>query len=354
MPRPVLAVVVAIVTALVVFALWPEGESPIPPHKAANAEEAAALAGSKGLAWREGDTVNLRMKSGEVLALTDRVSCGDLPCPKEFLTRYRYLGWDAVNGGYRLLVTPGAEAGEESEMVLPFAEDPVLIDARHPEPPGTGPLPQPTPPPAAGNDEGLTEWLGEIASGRSQSEAARILQSKGKAKRDGMRLTLTLAAGRKLTLTDDLACGQLACPPQVFRSFTYQGASPDSKYHVVEQSSDEMTTAIFVADSDGAITDLVGLPKFSPDGTHAIAAVADLEWSAPRRLEVWLLSGASPSVAFSVAADDEDDTVYEVVGWSDNDHVRLRRGPWGDQTRNEVMLVRDKGGWHLESGEAGD
>ena len=108
-------------------ALWNRPPTPEMPPAAAgfgSTEETAALAASNGMAWRSGAVLSLRLKSGEVLALTDRSTCGDLPCPKELATRYRYLGWDAAHGGYRLLV---AEPGMQ-QMILPYGEDdPVLV-----------------------------------------------------------------------------------------------------------------------------------------------------------------------------------------------------------------------------------
>lgn len=353
MPRSIIAALVLIVFAAGGAFLWSQSgrqDGNTDGEQQDNAAEAAALTQSKGLAWRNGPTLNVRMKSGELLALTDRRKCGDLACPKELSAWYRYLGWDRKAGGYRLLVALGGESEKGAEMILPFDEDAVLIDALHPDPTDR-PLDQPSPPPAAANDEGLTEWLTEIAAGRRQSEAPRIAQTQGKAAREGANLALALADGRHLTLSDDLACGQVSCPPSVFRSFTFAGTSPDGRFHLVELSSDEITSGLFVSTADGAVTGTLGLPKFSPDGTRAIDSVSDLSVSAPHRLELWALKGNKPVVEYSIAAGEEDDTVYEVVGWADNDHVRLRRGPWDGQWRSEAMLVKDASGWHVEGGD---
>ncbi len=54
-----------------------------------DAAEATTLLSSNGLVWRDGGLLNLRTKSGAVLTLTDRVTCGDVPCPTGIVVRYR-------------------------------------------------------------------------------------------------------------------------------------------------------------------------------------------------------------------------------------------------------------------------
>ena len=312
--------------------------------------EAAALAASGGIAWRDGPVLHLRLKGGEVMALTDRALCGDLPCPPDVARDYRYLGWNSAAGGYRL----GGSATGGNEMLLPWTDEPpVLTDARH-----TAATDVPLPPPPAAEasdpDPDLADWLHEIADGRIQSESPQIAAAQGRVRRDGPLLTLSLSDGRRLQLADDLVCGQAACPPQIARSFDFSGSSPDGRFLVVEEHWDEANGALLVNGKTGATTMLLGLPKFSPDGRRAAATVSDLEWSAPRRLEIWLLSGPSPQLDYALAAQDEDDTIYEVASWADADHLLLRRGPWTGSARSEVMLVHDGAGWHLQTADAGN
>jgi hypothetical protein len=337
--------------AAAIAAVWlRSGETPPAAESSLDAkDEAAALAASNGLGWRASDSLNLRLKSGEILTLTDRLACGDLPCPKELSARYRYLGWDAANGGYDLLVAPSTAP----KMVLPFSDDDVtLIDFRLAEPlPGPA-MALPPPPPETEPDESLAEWLTDITNGRNQGEAPLIAASKGKATRDGPHLALRLAGGRTLSLTDDLVCGQVACPQQLFRSYDYAGLSPDGRFHVVEEHWNEANAALLIDSRSGGVSFLLGVPKFAPDGQRAVASVTDLDWSAPRRLEVWSLDGPTPVIEFSLPAKDQDDTVYEVIGWSDSDHVRLRRGPWAADQRTPTMLAHDASGWHLDASES--
>lgn len=347
-PILVLILVLAAVATGLAFHTRP----PAPPDHGQPAgdgiDEPAALAASGGIAWRDGAVLSLRLKSGEVMALTDRADCGDLPCPPDVARGYRYLGWDSAAGGYLL----GGTATGGNEMLLPWTDEPpVLTDARHASP---AEIPLPAPPAAAPADPDLADWLHEIADGRIQSEAPQIAAARGRARRDGPLLTLSLTDGRKLQLADDLVCGQASCPPQVARSFDFAGTSPDGRFLLVEEHWDEANGALLVDGKTGAATLLLGLPKFSPDGRRAAATVSDLEWSAPRRLEIWLLSGASPQLDYALAAQDEDDTIYEVVSWTDADHLLLRRGPWTGSARSEVMLVHDGAGWHLQTADAGN
>lgn len=331
--------------------LWlrPAEPPPTAPVAVDTQDESSALAASKGLVWREKDSLSLRLKSGEILTLTDRMVCGDLPCPKELSVRYHYLGWNKVNGGYDLRISPSSAP----KMLLPYSDDDAtLIDSRHAELINGAPLTMPAPPQAAEPDESLAEWLADIMHGRDQGEAPLIAASHGKATRDGARLRLALTDGHYLTLTDDLICGQIACPQQVFRSYDYAGLSPDGRFHVVEEHWNEANAAILVDTRNGSASFLLGVPKFAPNGQRAVASVTDLAWSAPRRLEVWSLNGAAPGIEFSLSAKDEDDTVYEVLGWADSDHVRLRRGPWAAEQRNPAMLAHDGTGWHMEAADS--
>ncbi len=344
-----LAIALTAAAGIAGAALWTRPPMPEPPpaDEGDGKNEADALAASNGLASRSGASLSLRLKSGETLALTDRIACGDLPCPKELATRYRYRGWDPAHGGFLLQIAgPNAE-----QMILPYGEeDPILVDVRHAQI-ADRPFPMPLPPPAVATDESLGEWLTDIAGGRSQSEAPLIGASQGKVKRQGPVLSLQLADGRRFDLTDDLACGQVSCPPQIFRSFDYAGRSPDRRFDVIEVRWDEASAALLVDTRSGAVTLMLGVPKFSPDGKRAVASVTDLEWSAPRRLEVWSLGGTAPGLEFSLSAKDEDDTVYQVKNWDDGDHLRLQRGAWASTQRSDVMLVHDAEGWHMEGGD---
>jgi hypothetical protein len=340
----------AVIAGIAAAALW-NRTPPAPPAPAGQQNgqaENAAIAASQGLVRRDGPALSLRLKTGEVLTLTDRLACGDLPCPPSLATRYQYGGWDAEVGGYKLEVSPSPS----SEVILPFRDDdPVLLDARHADRPLEGPVNLPSVPPAAEPDDTLTEWLADIANGRTQSEAPLIADSEGRAGRSGSKLTIKLADGRSFTLTDDLACGQVACPSQVFRSFDYAGRSPDGHFHVVAERWDEASAAMLIDSRTGVITPLLGVPKFSPDGKRAVATVTDLEWSAPRRLEVWAMGDAAPSLEFSLKAEEEDDTVYDVVGWDDAEHVHLRRGAWTSERRSDATLAHDDTGWHIIGGD---
>ena len=348
---PLLIIVLSVLAGALGLMLLNRPPAPAAPATAEQIarEEAAALAASGGIAWRDGPELHLRLKGGELLTLADRADCGDLPCPAGLERHYRYLGWSSAAGGYRLAGTTAAGGGE---VLLPWSDEPpVLTDLRHA---ATADQPLPPPPPAAAADPDLAEGLRDIADGRDRSEAPRIAASGGRVRRDGPLLTLTLGDGRKLQLADDLICGQAACPPQIARSFDYSGSSPDGRFLVVEEHWDEANAALLLDGQSGTGTILLGLPKFSPDGRRAAATVSDLEWSTPRRLEIWSLAGSSPALDFAVAAKDEDDTVYEALSWTDGDHLLLRRGPWTGPAKSEVMLTHDDGGWHLQTADAGN
>lgn len=352
------AVIVTAVIGMAAGALWlrpaappppPPEQSPAPEQSIQDHDEASAITASNGLVARAGASLALRLKSGEVLTLTDRIRCGDVACPDELSQRFRYLGWDADKGGYRLKIRPSTIP----EMLLPFAaDDAVLEDARHADRAADAPVELPPLPQAAETDPSLNEWVADVVGERNQSEAPLLAADRGQAAREGAKLSLTLEGNRAFTLTDDLVCGQVPCPQQVLRSFDYAGRSPDSRYYVVEEHWNEASAAILVDGRSGAVTSLLGVPKFSPDGQRAVASVTDLEWSAPRRLEIWSLAGSQPGIEFALTAKDEDDTIYDVVGWPDADHIRLRRGPWSSDHRSPALLAHDQSGWHLDNADS--
>ena len=323
---------------------------PLPEAPATPAAEAAAIADSHGLVSRSGLTLDLRMKSGEVVTLTDRVKCGDLACPAGLATAYRYLGWDEKVGGYVLSVN----LGNSQPMVLTYGDDdPSLLDARH-EAEGDEPTPIPAKAPAAvQTDDSLAGWLKDLTDERDESEKPAIAAHPSRIARDGGKLTLFLDDKRKLVFVDDLVCGQLACPPQISRSFDYVGDSPDQHFHVVREQWNESETGMLI-DGAGAVLAMPSLPSFSPDGKFAVSVVSDLEEARPQRLQVWALEGGKANLVFSVPAKGEDDTVYDLVGWADANHLRLKRGAWGGDQRTPVMLVHDAAGWRLQEGGVGN
>jgi hypothetical protein len=205
---------------------------------------------------------------------------------------------------------------------------------------------------AVKTDESLAGWLKDLTEERAETEKpalAAIAAHGGHVARDGGRLTVTLDDKRRLVFEDDLICGQLACPPQVSRSFDFTGDSPDGHFHVVRQQWNESELSMLI-DGAGGVLSLPGLPSFSPDGKFVVSAVSDLEEAQPQRLQVWALSGGKASSVFALTARGEDDTVYDLVGWTDASHLRLKRGPWGGDQRSPVVLVHDTAGWHLEEG----
>ncbi len=205
--------------------------------------EPAAIAASAGLVHRNGPVLTLLVDSGAALALTDRAICGDLPCPERAATRYRYRGWDARAGGYRLMVG----FSHPVEMILAWelaGDDPILFDGSHLLLHSGGALPQPPPPTRARLDTGLADWLANTAGARDQVEAPRLAKSGGRASRDGANLVLTLADKRKLVLTDVLACGQLICPPEIVIGFEYRGPDAKGRFHAIDEHFYETSSAL--------------------------------------------------------------------------------------------------------------
>jgi hypothetical protein len=344
------AVGLAGIAAALVWWRNPAGEPSSTPMVETSAAENDQIAASRGLVRRDGGKLSLFQQSGELLTLTDHQQCGDIACPKSLAVSYRYSGWDEKIGGYRLQLAMGGD----QTMVLTYADDePVLIDARHAAE-AKEPLAMPAnPPQTAKTDDSLGEWLSDLYADRDQAEKGLIAAHADQASRDGATLSLTIGERKHLLLTDDLVCGQLACPPQISRSFDYVGESPDNQFHVVHEEGNETEEGLLI-DHQGGVLVTLSVPSFAPDGQFAVAVLSDLEAATPRRLEVWGLASGKANLVFSVPAREDDDTIYELVGWADSTHLRLKRGGWGSDQRTAVMLVHDNSGWHIEEGGVGN
>jgi len=325
---------------------WYLCRSPAPPPPAADArpadpQEDSAITASGGLVWRETDRLSLKLQGGEPLILEDRRKCGDLPCPAALASDFHYRGWDERLGGYRL-------TWRGKDMLIPYSESPQLIEAAQAMPIDSSPQRLPKAQGAGRPDKGLGAWIADIAASRAKAEDALLKASQGKAARQDSALILTLADGRSLTLSDDLACGRIACPAQLMHSFDFAGRSADGRYFGVTEHWDESSAGLLVDSRDGKITELLGKPRFSPAGDRVAAVLADLGSGASRRLEIWSLTGDAPSQDFQITAKDGDDTLYEIAGWADADHLKLRKGSWGDKRRKAVTLSHRDNGWKLE------
>lgn len=308
--------------------------------------EQAAISDSNGLVHRDGGVLSLIVNTGAALALTDRLVCGDLPCPEGAAKAYRYRGWDARAGGYRLRIGTRKPA----EMILAWelaGDDPILFDANHLLLHTGGSLAMPTAIAPVTLDTGLADWLANTAGARDQVEAPRLANSGGRASRKDSSLTLALKDGRKLVLTDDLGCGQLICPPEVVIGFEYRGADAKDRFHAIDEHFYESSNALLFDLQSGAITTVAGPISFSADGGRAIAVMNDPEPKGQHDIEIWSLAGDTPALEFAYTGDGE--TTYEVVGWDDADHVRLSKGAWRATPRIPVMLGHDPSGWHLQA-----
>jgi hypothetical protein len=305
--------------------------------------EAAVIADSHGLVERHGPVLTFYVKSGAAVALTDRLRCGDLACPVHSATQYRYRGWDDRAAGYRLLV--GVDHPNEMTLAWELAgDDPVLVDTndlflgadRH--------VAMPSRPPPAKTDPGLLDWLAGTARDQDKVEGPRLAASGGHAFRKGADLTLAAADGRKLVLTDDLLCGQLICPPEIYIGYEYRGADATGRFHAVAEHFYETGDAFLFDSKSGIITPVAGPVTFSPDGARAVSTLNDPQPHGQHDIEIWSLKGDTPALEYCYVGD--SDNTYETVRWDDPDRITFTRGKWQSDAREPVALVHDAAGWH--------
>ena len=340
MHRNVLITLLLIGSAGTATTLWLHSAAP-PAAPPASSNDAAALATSGGLAWRQNNVLFLRLKTGEILSLTDRIMCGDFPCPPFLVNRYRYLGWNEKLVGYRLMLSDD----RPHEVFLPFEGDPAFLDPEHTEPPEESPISQPTSPPEVIRDHSLEEWAAHITVSRNQTESPHLSSDK-RVTREGDQLNLSLDNNRHFILIDDLVCNQAVCPTQ--QNFELVGSSPDGRYRLVNQHTNESTATLLINVSTGNVTPLLNIPLFSPDGKWAVSVATDFEQTAPHRLEIFSLIDEKPTLTFFVSANDKDTTAYELGMWQDNQHLTLYRHDWKKTQHIPVILAYNNSAWHFK------
>jgi len=214
----------------------------------ATPEEKTAIAASNGLVKRDKDGLKLALDGGAALNLADLQRCGDVACPPRLARTVRYKGWDDALGGYRLTL-------DGRDLLLPFGTEAQLQDPAHADLPASGSMELPSPqPPRSAADDSVTQWLQEIAQGRDNDEAKTIDATKGKAERKGPDLILTLDDGKRLVVSDQLACGQAACPAPLFRAYAFAGMASDGHHYLIEERQDEAVTLLHVSLTDGSIS----------------------------------------------------------------------------------------------------
>jgi hypothetical protein len=350
--RPILVIIVLIAVVATGLDIWWR-RSPLPSTGdfGLEAQEKRALAAGAGLVWRDGTNLDLRIGTGAVVTFTDHTLCGDIACPAGMAIGYRYLGWDSKEAGYRLAILRDGE----TEMVLPFADGSTLEDAAHPSESPTPGAPLPNAPPALSQpDSSLVAWQSDVAAARADEEKPLIAAAGGAVSRDSLGLRLTLGNGQHALFSDDVACGQIACPQSIYRSFSFGGQSPDKRYFVLVEHFEESNAAFLIDAATGAATALIGPPFFSPDGKRVASAISDLETPSPLRLQILSLAGSKPEPDFDLNAADSDDTIYRITGWDDADHLRLSERHWTSKTATETMLVHDAAAWRLEAPDPGN
>jgi hypothetical protein len=264
-------------------------------------------------------------------------------------SQYRYLGWDRTAGGYKIQVGQSQPVDKVLPWNVPW-DRPSLLDASQAPPRANGPLAMPEPPPDVAPDIGMADWIAQMAAGRDPIEGPRLAGSSGDVVRKGSALAVKLKNGQVFTLTDDMQCGQLVCPPEIQRSFEYLGGSSNRRYQAVADHWYDGGDALLIDIQSGAVVALAGQPVFAPDGKRLAASMTDPETPGPHALEVWSLSGDAPSLDFAVKADAGQDA-FDIVGWGDPNHLKLRKGAWDARHRVPVMLAHDGASWHLEGGD---
>jgi len=180
-------------------------------------------------------------------------------------------------------------------------------------------------------------------------EPAVIAASGGRAKREGATLTLNIAQGPAVRLTND----ETGCEPPRFEhskcyDFSLLADLPSRHAFLVAQSYDEGGKVVMIDDRSGTRTDFTELPRFSPDGT-LLLVISNDEESDAGLIQLWSREGDTAKKLWEVP-----DTVgaeqAEFVAWND-DGIQLdlsfTQGDDKPERHRPATLARGKAGWEL-------
>jgi hypothetical protein len=121
-----------------------------------------------------------------------------------------------------------------------------------------------------------------------RAERASIQANASHVRRDSLSLLLRLHGGRVLELRDCLAAGDDT------RTLTFIGRGPRDRGYVVRAIYYEASGVLWVNDSTGEKTFLVGEPTYAPDSQHFAVANADLEAGYTENLfAIWRVQGTA-------------------------------------------------------------
>jgi hypothetical protein len=180
-------------------------------------------------------------------------------------------------------------------------------------------------------------------------EPAAIAASGGRAKREGATLTLNIAQGPAVTLTnDESGCKSPRPEHSKCYDFTLLADLPSRHAFLVAQSYDEGGKVVMIDDRTGRRTDFTELPRFSSDGT-LLLVISNDEESDAGLIQLWSREGDTAKKLWEIP-DSVGAEQAEFVAWND-DGIQLDLSfPQGDdkpQVHRKAKLARGKSGWEL-------
>jgi len=184
-------------------------------------------------------------------------------------------------------------------------------------------------------------------------EAAAISESDGMVHRAGSRLHLQTKSGD--IVLDDTDCEESA---EHCIGYTFFGLSPDRTYYVLELRHYEGRTGALVDTRDGTMTQLAGVPNWSPVGDRLFSAFYDTHFSGTV-FEIWHVAG---QVQREYLLEPEEPVTYCVDRWLGSEKIFLKKTIWASKpemefgpefalTVAEARLEFVNGDWILSSGD---
>lgn len=140
--------------------------------------------------------------------------------------------------------------------------------------------------------------------------------------RSGDHLSIELASGRRVTLTD-----RSAQVPEVI-AYRYIQYLPSIGFHLVHVQYYEGTEMLLVSNVDGGRYFIPDVPRVSPDGTMIVAVSASEAFNANGVFVYRLHEGTLSPIFWH---EPEEYALYSFSQWKDENSIELRKFTYADQ-----------------------
>ncbi len=163
-----------------------------------------------------------------------------------------------------------------------------------------------------------------MVGGTCDLEAKAIAEAKGRARREGGRLEITLANGTLVAFDDDPPSGDADLEIALW---SYLGNWGELGSHVILQQRYESDECTLVSDATGRRTEIHDLPVPSVDGSYFATVPLLIEGDGGERAQVWSRTRGGYRMEAEIPS---DGCAWEWATWTPRGRLRLTCASGGD------------------------